>query len=469
MKKINQEFEFFKSQIENKKEEKCNVIITGQPGTGKTTLSKMIIGYLEEKEQNQMQVLYLKQSELSSIDIVLKDKKVDVIYLENISIVDQQKKKDLLEFLSLISKKVHLIMNTYDDLAIFDEVLDDRCIKIEIPFYTQDEIDGVFLELVNREKEELTDDFHEYLKKYFTYSYYEGKTISKNAVFAYEVFSSLLKQRIMLHKQVIDFNCLPSNIKKEMDDYESRDKKVLLNQILERVSTMVRNQELDQYVQSIILKNKIDQEFRQQDIAVSIEPPLLIYGNEGSGKKEFADILCQLYDALDITKSITPIYALDNMFLQQIEIAYQLKKVILIDARQIMFDIKKITTLCNYWNKGLKIIVISSFKEIESFNQQNEDFFNIFNKIELQDYSVNEKYKLFKKICNENQISISLEAAGAIQMLFTLYKKKNKGQDENYYAVRTLYEKINLHRYHRKTIPYYEIILEDVLKVLDDI
>ena len=54
-------------------------------------------------------------------------------------------------------------------------------------------------------------------------------------------------------------------------------------------------------------------------------------------------------------------------------------------------------------------------------------------------------------------------------MLFALYKKKNKEQDENYYVVRTLYEKINLHRYHRKTIPYYEIILEDVLKVLDDI
>ena len=74
-----------------------------------------------------------------------------------------------------------------------------------------------------------------------------------------------------------------------------------------------------------------------------------------------------------------------------------------------------------------------------------------------------ELYELFEKICQENHISLSKEAAVSLKTFLLIYYRLHK-TTSNIYFVRDIYEKINLNRCLRTQ--QTQISLEDVLKVI---
>lgn len=212
------------------------------------------------------------------------------------------------------------------------------------------------------------------------------------------------------------------------------------------LQSLIRYEPVKKYIENIYFSRQLENEFHLHHLRFQRYLPV-IYGNKGTGKTMAACILAQAYYDLSYT---------DNNQLQDYS-----DKLPLFSKRQLYHveGLRYFDEVYIYHQKGYQFVVEMSLDEFS-----NIDFSQYqLNTLYLPDFQGYELYELFEKICQENHISLSKEAAVSLKTFLLIYYRLHK-TTSNIYFVRDIYEKINLNRCLRTQ--QTQISLEDVLKVI---
>lgn len=442
----------FKEQYLSSKENQL-IVISGPKQSGKTTLSMMIIDYL-----NQNNSLTVVKATINEIKENLTDLKTENIYLV------EHREKLALDDLNIITAyckehQVIVIINTYTN------IIDDSVISINLKNMNKTDLKQIFMELLADNNEMIDEQTLDYVNKYIMLVYHQEDVTGS---IIEELFKKMQIKRMDKQKNIFDVTCLPIEVKEKVDSYleKERNKSQLLKQVLKEVSTMVRNEPLQEYLDSFLLRKKISQEMKQHNLNDGIDPILVIAGNVCSGRKEAINIIAKVYYAINLIFDEDFIKADYQHLESDCYRGYTLNKLVVLDCSNIIVDNKIIQILLKYYERGLKIILKMTPERLVTWSSFDAGFTRRCKIINLPDYDSKQLYQVFEKICNQNRIIISSNAGAAIQTIFALDEKENKIKEGNELIARSWFEKINLQRYRRNNIPYYEILLEDVLKAI---
>ncbi|MCD7808560.1 MAG: hypothetical protein LUH02_04400 [Erysipelotrichaceae bacterium] len=389
---------------------KSHILIIGAVGTGKTTLTDMIVNYLcQDKPYH----------------------------------VERDNETVKLSY----DKETIIIDNTLEDN-------DDTCIKIYLPNINHETFMQLLKEELEKNKESIQqgtlDNIHQYALYICQQPYF------KNIYDIKDLVKKMQNNRIQkYHKDIIDASCLPKEIQEYIiDEFQ---KETLLKETLKEIDYLIRKEPIEEFIQDFIYTQKINQEMKQRNIPTQPLPIIFITGNRGSGKTTVARLLSKIYYALSLTSQKDYIQGNPWNFSQLIEKAYQSQSLFVLDL-SIRCSYEQLQILNEYYHKGLKIIMMAySAKEYPQFNKKI---------LHLPDFSSNELYDIFEQICDNNRISISTQAVGAIKTKFVNDEIAGLIPLNNAIQASMLFGKINIQRYRRNSVPYYEITLEDVLDAL---
>lgn len=442
----------FKEQYLSSKENQL-IVISGPKQSGKTTLSMMIIDYL-----NQNNSLTVVKATINEIKENLTDLKTENIYLV------EHREKLALDDLNIITAyckehQVIVIINTYTN------IIDDSVISINLKNMNKTDLKQIFMELLADNNEMIDEQTLDYVNKYIMLVYHQEDVTGS---IIEELFKKMQIKRMDKQKNIFDVTCLPIEVKEKVDSYleKERNKSQLLKQVLKEVSTMVRNEPLQEYLDSFLLRKKISQEMKQHNLNDGIDPILVIAGNVCSGRKEAINIIAKVYYAINLIFDEDFIKADYQHLESDCYRGYTLNKLVVLDCSNIIVDNKIVQILLKYYERGTKIILKMTPESLTLWSNFDPGFTRRCKIINLPDYNSKQLYQVFEKICNQNRIIISSNAGAAIQTIFALDEKENKIKEGNELIARSWFEKINLQRYRRNNIPYYEILLEDVLKAI---
>ena len=428
------------------------IVISGPKQSGKTTLSLMIIDYLNQS--NSLTVVNMTVSDIKA--------NLNSLTLENIYLVEHGEKLEVddLSKITAYCKKhqVIIIINTYKN------IIGNNIISINLKNMNEADLKQIFIELLASNNETIDEQTLDYVNKYIMLVYHQGEMTSNMVE---ELFKKMQIKRIDDHKNSFDLTCLPIMVKEKVDNYleKEQNKSQLLKKIIKDVNTMVRNEPVREYLDSFLLRKKISLEMKLHNLNDDIDPILVIVGNVGSGRKETIDIITRTYYAINLIFDDDYIKA-DYLHLEEdCYRGYALNKLVVLDGSNVV-DYKTVQILLKYYERGVKIIVKMTPESLMHLTNFDASFIRRCKIINLPDYNSEQLYQVFAKICNQNRIIISSNARAAIQTIFALDEKENKIKEGNELIARSWFEKINLQRYRRNNIPYYEILLEDVLMAI---
>ena len=343
--------------------------------------------------------------------------------------------------------------------------VDDQCICVEMTHLDDEDLFALFQALISREHETVDEATLHIIQQYFHIFYQKTKETITDDSSVRDLFQMMQMNRIRNHRDTLKMEDIPAQVKQEVQSYlQQQDNKAqLLDHLLDDISHMVRKDQVEAFIRNFLFKHQIEKQMQNRHIDTSLSLMTGIIGHVGTGRKELAQIMARMYDALSLTDGSDIVFCDIESDFDRIESAYEHDHIFVLDLSNMEISFSHLEELFYYYHKGLHVILLIQPEQVATLDKQLLSYMRM---IELDDFDADELYQIFEKICDEHKISISLSAAASIKTILAIAYKEGKSRNSNQYYVRYLFERINMERYRRKNIPFYEIIFEDVLNTL---
>lgn len=459
-------FENFQNIYQQLHDDYPLIVISGQSGMGKTTLSRMIIDDLKTQ-------LSIPDEQIKIIDtfMFLEDCQIE---LKNIMHLISHGILYFESYENLTHKDVQWFLENKDDVMVIintENQLDkqDHYIHLHLSSMNHDELFQMFQELLICNHQSIEEQALQMIQKYFWICYYQKEKIV-NGHDVLRLFELMMTSCLIHRRQALSLDDIPDHVAREVNAFldQENHRIDLIQDTLEKVDTLVRNYPINNYIQDFLFKYQVEKQMKKRNIHVKRDSILIIVGNQATGKTMLAQMMAQIYYACHLINSEQIVVSERRFDKSLLEKAYRLKRVFVLDNIKEVCQQEDLIQIYDYHQKGVKIIITMDLKMLDKFKNVDESFLKKARVIYLSDFNVEELYHIFEQICHQNQITVSIEAKAAIQTLLTIEYKQGKTQQNNLYFVRHLYECINLKRYLRQSEPVDEIILADVLNMIDD-
>ena len=311
-----------------------------------------------------------------------------------------------------------------------------------------DELFQMFQELLICNRQSIEEQALQFIQKYFWICYYQKEKIV-NGHDVLRLFELMMTSCLIHRRQALSLDDIPDHVAREVNAFldQENHRIDLIQDTLEKVDTLVRNYPINNYIQDFLFKYQVEKQMKKRNIHVKRDSILIIVGNQATGKTMLAQMMAQIYYACHLINSEQMVVSERRFDKSLLEKAYRLKRVFVLDNIKEVCQQEDLIQIYDYHQKGVKIIITMDLKMLDKFKNVDESFLKKARVIYLSDFNVEELYHIFEQICQQNQITVSIEAKVAIQTLLTIEYKRGKTQQDNIYFVRYLYECINLKRY----------------------
>ncbi len=435
-----------------------HMIFTGNPGTGKTTIARIVAkylnalgclssGHLVEVSRADLVAQYMGQTAIKTAAII-KSAKGGVLFVDEayslvrnkedffgIEAVDtlvkymEDYRDDLVVIFAGYTKEIQEFLNVNSGLKSRFNYL------VEFPDYSPKEMIEITLRLAEKKKYVISQECIKPLWQYYTAVQKENKKDSGNGRMV----------RNTVEKAIINHSAALATVGRELSDQElytlrledfeiqNSDLKLDIEEAEKKLNNIVGLSEVKDFI--INLKNHIKFE-KTNEINTDISYHMIFTGNPGTGKTTIARIVAQYMKGLGVLSrgQLVEVSRADLVAAYVGQTSIKTKEVIekaiggvlfideaysLIQNSEDFFGIEAVDTLVKGMEDArddLVVILAGYSKEMEVFLKSNSGLKSRFNyNVFFPDYSATELLEIVKKISQKKNYSIANDCIEALR------------------------------------------------------
>ena len=485
-----------------------NFVLKGNPGTGKTTIAKIIgeifkeegilpYGHFIKASVDDFVAGYVGQTPIKTAEL-LKRAKGGVIFLDEAYglIPDNQNNSDfkneaittIIDKLSEYEGEICLILAGYEDdikkLFNTNEGWDRRFPnEIVLRDYNADELKEIFLRLVKKENVKLNKELEDILDSFFERVYKSGYSSKYNAGFSVEFFNSLMQRK---KGEVLTIEAIADDYRKFLPvKYQNIN---LKPKALDELNSLIGLKNVKQEIEKIIATIKVSN-LRGEFVTLSHYD---FVGNPGTGKTTVANIFTKVLNEIGILKGKVIIASEKELVSGVVGETPKLVKEKVKEAKDGVLFIDEAYSLMNSPagktaidtliqemenKKGEFVLILAGYiNEIDELLKSNPGFYSRIpekNILLFEDYNEEELFEIFINFVESNNYKITQEAQNLIKY-FIKDKLENKQKHfGNAREMRNLFEAVKSNMDFRisKSLDNLENLDEDFIRTIieDDI
>ena len=477
----------FSTYKEPKDKRLINIILTGNPGTGKTTIAE-IIGeiFKEEGILEGGQFIKVSKSDLVGEHVgetaiktraQIEKAKGGVLFIDEAYALAEDEdfgKEAINELVAAMTEyysDLCVIAAGYpDDMENFlksNEGLKSRFpYKIHIDDYTPEILEAIFDEKSKHLK--LSREVKEIKKEYFKNFYQKRTKTSGNARFIDTLVAKLESNMVLNNRDYVS-----------IDDFSDEFSEYLPAKYKKTPSVSKILEELDKYVGFDEVKKDLSKIFNSIIVSKkknkAVYPPhIALLGNPGTGKTTVAEIIYRFFkevgllkgDFIKVKRADLVAGYVGQSALKTREVLEKAKGgVLFIDEAYDLvrgekdFGHEVVTEIIDFmeFHRGEISVILAGYKEpILKFIETNPGFKSRINSyIYLRDYNEDELFEIFKFMLKERGLKITPEALKEVKRIIT---NLVKNKEENFANAREI----------RKLVDLFETNLNDRLANMED-
>jgi SpoVK/Ycf46/Vps4 family AAA+-type ATPase len=452
-----------------------NIVLKGNPGTGKTTIAK-IIGEIFKEEgilpygqfinasRSDLVAGYVGQTAIKTAEIIQRAKGGVLFIDEAYSIIQNNSDHNDADFgkeavdemvkkLSDLEGEISVILAGYeDDMNTFLETNEGLKRRFPNEIYLRDylpnELKEIFLRLVKKENIKLDKEFEEVLDYLFKRAYESGFTKKYNAGFSVNLFNALMQKSTEIFK--IEY--IPEEYRVFLPTkYQNID---ISPEIFEELNSFIGLKNVKEEIKKIIAQI-IGAKRRGEVFKV---PHYAFVGNPGTGKTTVAKLLGKIFKEMNLLKGkFLQVSEQDLIGSVVGETSKRVSKkveeakggVLFIDEAYSLMNSQAgkqaIDTLIQEMEnkRGEFCLILAGYPaEIDALLKANPGFSSRVDKtIVFEDYNEDELYEIFLKYVKDNDFNITPKAK---EKLKDVIKEMVKNKDKHFgnaREVRKLFER----------------------------